>query len=114
MICAIVGLIVIGGLFDEAVDRLPPLVAYVLGIFVLSGSLFVLAYMAGSLTIHSYSQRVYKYDINHPDETRYGAQHQPETVERAHGRIAERVAVKFALVAVAIFWLLYFIRSCSE
>jgi hypothetical protein len=113
LIIAIVGLIVIGVVIDEALAMFP-LVASVLGILLLTGTLWMFAFVAAGLAINSYNERIEHYDRNHGDEVGYRGEPPAEIVEKAHQRIAQRVAVKFSLIAVAIFWLLYLVRSYSS
>jgi len=126
LVFAIAGLLIIGGLLEVA-DKLFPNVMALFGFLVLTGSLLMIGYIAVGLTVHSYKQAIEHYDLNHPEEVDsynkakehhdlYYVEEVTQRIadrEKAHQRIADRVAWKFAIIAVGIFWICVLIRNCS-
>ena len=108
LVFAIAGLLIIGGLFDAGIDWLGTEVMALFGFLVLTGLLLMFAYIAAGLTVNSYDNAIKHYDLNR------GAPLTDALVEKAHRRIADRVAWKFAIMAVGIFWICVLIRNCSN
>jgi hypothetical protein len=111
LVFAIAGLLIIGGLFDTGIDWVGgkfPNVMALFGFLVLTGLLLMFAYIAAGLTVNSYDKALKNYDLNR------GAPVTDALVEKAHRRIADRVAWKFAIIAVGIFWICVLIRNCSD
>ena len=130
LVFAIAGLLIIGGLFEVGIDwfgRKFPNVMALFGFLVLTGSLLMIGYIAVGLTVHSYNKAIEHYDLNHPEEVDsynkakehhdlYYVEEVTRRIadrEKAHQRIADRVAWKFAIIAVGIFWICVLIRNCS-
>src|SRR5262249_52480253 len=105
---AIAGLLIIGGLLEVA-DKLFPNVMALFGFLVLTGSLLMIGYIAVGLTVHSYNKAKEHHDLYYVEEVTRRITDR----EKAHQRIADRVAWKFAIIAVGIFWICVLIRNCS-
>jgi len=116
LVFAIAGLLIISGLLEVA-NKLFPNVMALFGFLVLTGSLLMIGYIAVGLTVHSYKQAIEHYDLNHPEEVdsynKAKEHHDLYYVEEVTRWIADRVAWKFAIIAVGIFWICVLIRNCS-
>jgi hypothetical protein len=99
--------------FDFLGYKFPTAMA-VFAYVVMTGIGLLVAYLAAGSTIRSYDQAVENYDRNHGEDATYRGTPLPEAVDEAHRQIANRVAWKFAVIAIAIFWGCVILRACAN
>lgn len=78
---AVIVLLIVSILFYAGIDWLGEKFPYVLGalgILLLTGILWIFAYIAAGLTINAYDKSIERYDRNHPHEVGYRGQPQSE------------------------------------
>lgn len=116
LIIALVGLLILSVAFEGGFEwfshKFPTAMAVFVCLFLTAWGVGI-AHVAAHATIHSYHDAIEHYDRNHGKDMTYRGTPIPESVDKAHRRIADRVAWKFAIIVVAIFWGCLILRTCS-